>query len=329
MSNSLAPARGRSIVASLGFFLGLLCLVPTALAQEEEAVAKAPKGTPVRVAVAPFSGDSQGERFSSIAVLLAARLRSAPRLEVVDPSDVGAPPAAEEIAAWAEGLTVNNLITGNVVRLGERTSVHARLRSGQNGAVLETFVEEIASSESAVEGVDRLGSRVLAGLERVTGAALLPKSEEEAEAEEERQSALGVSGADPLQVESEELEVIPGRDGGRRIVFTRSVEAEQGRLRLQTDTLEAIYPAGASEPERFVATGNVRMREQREGGDRSLLCERATYFQAAERLVCTGKAELQEGEDRVRGNEIEILFRDDIVKVRGGAILNLSGQDGE
>jgi len=296
-----------------------------AAVQEEQEPRQASQDAATRVAVAPFRGDSRGDQLPSIATLLAARLRSAPGLEVVEPSPGEAPPTAEAVTAWAKGREVDTFITGNVVQMGERTSVHARLRSAEGGEVIETFVEEIASSESPIEGVDRLGSRVLAGLERATGAALLPQ---EGEAAEEDESSLRVGGEDPLRVESEELEVIPERGGGRRIVFTRSVQAEQGRLRLRSEKLEAIYPPGADEPERFVATGNVRMREQRDGGDRSLLCQRATYFQADERLICTGEAVLQEGEDRVSGDEIEILFRQDVVKVRGGAILNLSGQDG-
>lgn len=319
------PARVGRAAASL--VVAWVCAaLAAANAQEKPAPAQTAEEPAVRVAVAPFSGDSRGEL--TIAELLAARLRSAPALEVLGPDAVGNVPGAEELEAWAQNLEAETVITGNVVRLGERTSVHTRLRSGKNAEVLETFVEEISSSESSVEGVDRLGARVLAGLERATGAALLPSDAEAEDADGATSLRVSDEAGEPLQVESEELEVIPERGGGRRIVFTRSVQAEQGRLRLQTDKLEALYPPGADEPERFVATGNVRMREQRQGGDRSLLCERATYFQAEERLVCTGNAVLQEGEDRVRGNEIEILFQRDVVKVRGGAVLNLSGQDG-
>ncbi len=278
---------------------------------------------PVKVGVARFEDDAQGGSFSEVGTLLAARLRSAP-LDVVDPNLVGAEPAPAEMANWILGLGLDAVVTGNVVRLGERTSIHARLR-GPDGQVLETFVEEVAGAESLVAGVDRLGGHLLGGLERATGAVLLPAEAAE-DAKGGEQNSLRIGGEQPLQVESEELEVIPGESGGRRIVFTKAVQAEQGRMRLQTDRLEAIYPPGSNDPERFVATGRVRMSEQRPDGERSLQCDRATFFQAEERLICTGNAELREGADRVRGKEIEILLREDVVKVRGGAVLNLSAR---
>ena len=96
-------------------------------------------------------------------------------------------------------------------------------------------------------------------------------------------------------------------------------------MRLRSDRLEAIYPGEAEGPARYVANGNVRMDEDRGGpdDDRQMLCDRAVFYQTEDRLVCTGNAELREGNDVVKGNEIEILFDRDVVKVRGGAFLNL------
>ena len=50
-----------------------------------------------------------------------------------------------------------------------------------------------------------------------------------------------------------------------------------------------------------------------------MLCDNATYFQTEDRLLCVGNAELQQGDDRVRGQEIEIFIKQNRVKVRGGA----------
>jgi lipopolysaccharide export system protein LptA len=54
-----------------------------------------------------------------------------------------------------------------------------------------------------------------------------------------------------------------------------------------------------------------------------MVCDAATYYQAQDRLVCRGNAELRQGSDRVRGREIEIFPKRNRVKVKGGAIVNV------
>ena len=58
-------------------------------------------------------------------------------------------------------------------------------------------------------------------------------------------------------------------------------------------------------------------------GDRELRCERATYHRDTDMLVCTGGAELRDGEDRVRGEVIEFDLAREVVVVTGGALLEL------
>jgi lipopolysaccharide export system protein LptA len=60
---------------------------------------------------------------------------------------------------------------------------------------------------------------------------------------------------------------------------------------------------------------------------RRLLCDKATYFQSEDRLLCVGNAELQQDDDRVRGREIEIFIKQNRVKVRGGATVNVVPSD--
>ncbi len=288
------------------------------------------------VAVARFPGDDLGSgNLPEVSTLLAAALAGAP-IRVVPPELFGAAPEsaagdAAALAAWAQGAAVDLFVTGRVLRFGERLSIHTRLRSAQSGEVVETFVEEVPRDEDRMEGISGLAEQILRGVERSLEISLAEGDDSEDGEDDASQSTLRVGGDDPIEIQSEEIEVIPQTEGGRNIVFTTAVVAQQGAMRLETDRLEAIYPPDEDAPGRYVATGNVRMHEDRGGEDRNrtMLCDRAVLYQAEDRLVCTGNAELREGGDRVSGNEIEILFARDVVKVRGGAFLNLGEAPGE
>lgn len=312
------------LVALVAGTAGSPSLAQTPAAEE----APAPRAN---LAVAPFEGDDLGSGdLPSVSSLLASYLKGAP-VQVTPPEVFGEPPEGgdEAISGWARSAGAELFVTGQVLRFGERLSIHTRLRSADDGRVLETFVEETPRDSSRLEGIGALGSRILGGVERALGVSLAADAPEaDDEADEERSSTLRVGGDDPIEIQSEEIEVIPQDDGGRRIVFTTNVHAIQGAMTLRSDRLEAIYPAEADGPARYVATGNVRMDEDRGGpdDDREMRCEEAVFFQAEDRLLCVGgaeAAELREGGDRVRGREIEILFDEDVVKVRGGAFLNL------
>lgn len=131
---------------------------------------------------------------------------------------------------------------------------------------------------------------------------------------------LQVDSGQPLSIKADELEAIEEPDGRRRLVFSRKVNVDQGGLRVQSDRLEAHYAAGATQPERLVASGSVRVRQK----ERELSCGRATYFPARERLECTGNAQLRDGANRVTGETIEILFAEDRIRVKGGAMVDVA-----
>lgn len=135
-----------------------------------------------------------------------------------------------------------------------------------------------------------------------------------------RAGLLQVDTDQPLSIKADELEAIEEPDGRRRLVFSRRVHVDQGGLIVQSDRLEAHYAANASQPDRLVANGNVRVRQK----SRELSCARATYFPAQERLECSGNALLRDGANRVNGETIEILFAQDRIRVKGGAVVNVA-----
>lgn len=139
-------------------------------------------------------------------------------------------------------------------------------------------------------------------------------------AAEPRPGMLRIDSDQPLSITAEELEAIEEPDGRRRLVFNQKVNVEQGELRVQSDRLEAHYAAQASEPERLVARGNVRVRQEK----RELSCATATYYPAKQRLECAGNARLRDGANQVNGQTIEILFAEDRIRVKGGATVNVA-----
>ncbi len=326
------PTRWRRHTPTWGATVGLIAAVAFSGPAGAQEAARTATETGANVAVARFAGDDLGSGdLPAVSTMLAAYLAGAP-VRVTEPELAGEAPDGGDalLATWAQGLGADVFLTGQVLRFGEKLSIHTRLRSAQDGSVLETFVEEVPRDETRLEGIGALGNRILGGVERSLGISLSPEEEGAEEAAgADTPSTLRVGGDDPIEIQSEEIEVIPQDGGGRRIVFTTDVDALQGAMRLRTDRLEAIYPAEAEGPARYVATGNVRMDEDRGGpkDDRQMLCDRAVFYQQEDRLVCTGNAILREGSDRVRGKEIEILFARDVVKVRGGAFLNLGAAE--
>jgi len=130
--------------------------------------------------------------------------------------------------------------------------------------------------------------------------------------------------ADPISINSEELEVVP-LDGGRRLVFSRNVEVVQGEVTLKADRLEALYPEGASQPAELLAFGHVRVAQ----GDKRALCDEAVYERGAQTIVCRGEAEVLQGCDRLRGSEIEFDLERERVRVTGAASVVIRPEDAE
>ena len=156
------------------------------------------------------------------------------------------------------------------------------------------------------------------GVEALPGPAVRV-AQAEADSQAAHKGLLSAESGQPLSIKADELEAVE-EGGQRRLRFTRGVHVQQGELSVRSDRLEAFYPKDAEQPERLVASGHVRVKRL----DRQLACDAATYYQTEERLVCNGHAELREGEDRVRGEQIEIFFRDNRVRVSGGAVVNVT-----
>jgi lipopolysaccharide transport protein LptA len=263
--------------------------------------------------VAPFERvASPGAAVPDVAALLANRLATKGVERVVGPADLGArataEPTPDEVRAWAERAAVAAVVVGRATRLGRSLSVDARVRSGRDGSVLATYVEEVAQPDDLGAALERLAGRVLEG----SGAARAAAAPGRAGAERSR---VSLRSEEPIQISAGQLEAFE-EEGRKRLVFTGSVRASQGDLTLRAGRLEAFYPADSSQPDRLVASGEVEVVQ----GDRSARCESATYRRAEEVVVCTGEdAVLTQGDDQVQGREIVFQLRSEVLTVKGGA----------
>ena len=289
------------------------------------------------IAVAPFTKDAgTGGASFDVAQALATTLDSSSGLRVVPPGELGPnararhDPEAVDIRRWASHNDVDNVVIGH----REGLDVSVELRSGHSGGALAEYRMQPATPEDVPGAVRQLARLILADLGQsavgldedlppvsapadATPDAAPTVDAPDAPRDDEGGSLAFLPGPqrnDPIAINSDELEVLP-EAGGRRLVFSRNVEVLQGDVTLNANRLEAIYPQGASQPDTLHASGDVRVHQ----GDRRASCDEATYERAANTIVCRGRAEVTQGCDRVRGEEIEFDLLRERVRVSGAA----------
>ena len=283
----------------------------------------------MRLAVAPFEDDVFSPRVSErLAEQISERSPErllAPGAFVADP---GIAPSPAAVRRWAYNAAVDTVVVGQVVDPRDFATgrVDVVLRSGHSGAEVARLSVPFDSEGDLDPAVRRLTEQVVALLAspatRESGGAsgLL---DDAAAGDEERGSGRGLDagligeGFDddaPIEIKADEAEIV-NRARGRELLFERNVLVKQANVTLRSDRLEASYNRGESEPERLVAYGRVSVDQ----GDRRARCDRAVYLRSAQRLTCSGHAELVQGCDVVRGQSIRFDLADDRARVEGAA----------
>lgn len=288
-----------------------------------------PEAAHLSIGVAPFERVAPPEAsVPDVATLLADRLGTRGVERVIGPAQLGAEAAAEPtpeaVTGWASRAGVAAVVVGRTTRIGSQYSVDVRLRSGASGDVVGTYVAEIFRPDDVASAIDRLAAQVVDGTRALVGAAAPAPSRPEppraggGEAgRRDAEAPFGLKGFDreqPISIHADRLEAFQTQ-GARRLEFSDNVRVEQGDVRITCNRLQAFYPAGASQPDRLVASGSVRVAQ----GEREAFCDEAVYRRSQDTLVCSGHAELREGEDRVRGERIEFDLAAESVVVKGGA----------
>lgn len=284
------------------------------------------------IGVVPFATSAPpGVSVPDIATLLADRLSTAGIARVVGPGEVGAVATAEpsdaEVRAWAARARVGALLVGRTTRIGNVLSIDARLRSGATGEVSGTFVREIGSPGELDPAINALVKQIKGTLQPSVAAAG-PDAGAPSPPRRPSSGGAGASGQPfgfsgwnsdkPLSIESEELEAIQSEEGGRRLVFRKNVRVVQGDMRMQSSTLEAIYPEHGNQPDRLVASApgkgvHIQQRNQ------DARCAKVIYERVKDKLICQGNAVVQDGDNRLTGDTIEIDLKTEKVTVKGGA----------
>jgi lipopolysaccharide transport protein LptA len=299
------------------------------------------------IAVVPFSGASP-----EVAARLAGELEARSKARIVAPGAVRLDerglddPQARDVRRWAQWNAVENVVVGRQEgALDHGLDVRVELRSGHSGAPRASYRLAPAEEDGLDGAVQRLAQLILADAGETAETATDDSRDEDpaalpgvsapapgdtapggASQDDSGGSGIalipGVARDDPISINSDELEVLP-QDGGRRLVFSRNVEVQQGGITLHANRLEAVYPQGASQPDLLVATGDVRVAQ----GDRRGRCEEATYERQAHTIICRGRAEVIQGCDQVRGEEIQFDLEQEKVRVLGAASVLIQSED--
>jgi lipopolysaccharide transport protein LptA len=293
-------------------------------------VVSARDGFAARVAVAAVAGDAVSGR-PELASSLVERLQALCPVVVlgpgslVEPLDLDARSRAVRRVAFAEALDA--VVLGRLVPVSPRHAgpgfvLELHVRSGHSGGVVQreqvllppppsdvAAIDAVLERIVAAQGWADAGPRVASGLVSTGGSV------------SDHGGAGGLFALDPanrdqpVEIESDELELRSQDDGSRHLVFTNNVRIVQGEATLTADELEAFYPPRESSPSLLIARGNVVVRQL----GRTARCEEATYRRSDEKLLCRGNAELSYGCDIVRGREIEFDLAREGARVVGAA----------
>ncbi|MDJ0786323.1 MAG: LptA/OstA family protein [Myxococcota bacterium] len=301
-------------VPALSLFLA--CLLP--------AVSLA---APSAIGVAAFERvAAEGHGVPDVAARLAQRLGTKGVDKVVGPGELGAPPRAEpavqDVAGWAAGGGVDYIVVGRTTRLGNSVSVTARLLEAGGQAIGPPMVEEASRPEELGRAVEALAIQVL---ERVEEAG--PVNQRASAPAAAGAAAPAVAAKPPrrrsggIQINADSLEAEEGPP--KKMLFSGNVKAVQEGFTIFSNRLEASYPKGKSQPDRMVATGSVKIREQ----GRNASCRKAIFFLNDRKVVCTGNAVVEQSCDRVKGEKITFFLDGEKLMVEGAADMQLRSDD--
>lgn len=284
--------------------------------------------------VAGFGGDvARGAASQTVASELAEAIASRGVKRVLRPGSfvarAGIDPSASDVRNWAYAAALDALILGQVSAAsdGSPERLVVVVRSGHSGGERSRHALDLPEPAERADALARLADEILVGLgyelpgkaPSGPGVAAGPAAGNAAAADRGRGldaafDSEGFDGGAPIEIKAEEAEIVSG-DHGRELLFQRNVHVTQANVTLRSERLEATYKRGESEPEKLVANGEVYVDQ----GGRRAKCDRAVYLRKDQRLTCSGRAELVQGCDIVRGDSIEFWLSDDRARVEGAA----------
>jgi lipopolysaccharide export system protein LptA len=110
----------------------------------------------------------------------------------------------------------------------------------------------------------------------------------------------------PIEVTSQRME--SDQQAGK-VLFVGEVVGKRGSMTIYAEQLALYFVEedGQRNLDRIEAAGKVRVVD----GERVATAERLDYLQASEKMTLSGNAEVHQGGNLVKGDEIEIFVRED------------------
>lgn len=139
-----------------------------------------------------------------------------------------------------------------------------------------------------------------------------------AEAQQTRMTGMQLSGDEPIQIESDRLEV---RDAKSLAIFTGNVTVTQGDTVMRAGTMRVFYSgeggaggAGAGDIERLEVEGGVHMRS----GDQIATGDTGDFNMLTEVLVLRGQeVVLSEGDNVIMGCKLTVQMQSGLAQLDG------------
>ena len=107
----------------------------------------------------------------------------------------------------------------------------------------------------------------------------------------------------PIEITAQQLEVLQQQ---RQSIFTGDVVAKQGEMTLYADKLIVVFKKNQDQVERLEVIGGVRVLQL----DRIATAAKAVFYQAEERLILSGNAEVTQGQNKISGDEITLYMKE-------------------
>lgn len=115
----------------------------------------------------------------------------------------------------------------------------------------------------------------------------------------------------PIDITAEHLEV---DEQGGTAVFTGQVVVKRGEMTVYAEKLVLYSDRNSKQIEKIEASGGVRVVQL----DRVGTAKQASFFQQEEKLVLSGEAQIQQGQNLVSGEEIIVFLNENRSLVKSG-----------
>jgi lipopolysaccharide export system protein LptA len=119
------------------------------------------------------------------------------------------------------------------------------------------------------------------------------------------------AGRQPIEITADTLNA---DSDGRTVTFEGIVVATQAGVTLHADRLFAEYSRGQNVIGKITADGNVRVVQE----GREARAAHAVFYNLEQRIVLSGGADLQQGENTLKGDTVTIYLRENRSVVTSG-----------